>query len=442
MSDPLSERIQQLAQSGQHQSSGSFSLDRARVSLNFASGCDDCLHYWFRFALFYSAPQLRLEWSKREMTLSMDTPGPEPEEMHSLLLHPQLGARYLAMGALAALAQGYHKVVLDSPRGRVCFDGQSPRFYPNERLHRGCKITATHGQSLSRPRLPQLDLGGLQVLVQGQAWSPAPAPRPGLTVIVHGAELAWNGPPLIPPDVPVRFRLDQARLDLMLRQLVQPALSQEQVSQLQQQVEDQLVAAPERTLAQLEWLQLRLFAGQRWPECLRLLKAQPPPRPGQCFAAAYYERLAWLEGDGPTRERADKAWAEDIHWSEVLESGCFPPPEEDWLVPTYGQFRGRLAACAYRHALGLSGERAEADFLQALWSFRRDTLGGNYLLAGCLLRLPPARLPREASHFCSQMLQAAWLGQEATAEMERLTPEQRQRVRDRGLQLENRLQQG
>ncbi|MBT9587364.1 hypothetical protein IV102_28745 [bacterium] len=439
MSEPIAERIEQLAQSGQHQSSGTFSIDLSRVQLTFAAGCDDYLDYWFRFALYYEAPALTTNWSQRQLSLEFAAPGPDLEEMRSLLLHPKLGPRYLGMGVVAALAQGFERVVLETSRGRVSFDGGGHKTDPGQRIHRLCRITATHSNRLSKPRLPNLDLNGLKVLVNGKPWTATPECPAGLTVGLHGATLAWNGPQLLPPDMNWRYQADHAQLDLMLRQLVQPALSPAQVEHLQHNAEQELLGRSGRSLVQLEWLMLRLFRQQRWPECWSLLQNQPQPAVEEFFAAAYFERFSWLEEkmlDSRTfLALAEQAWAGEIRWPEVLESGVVPDLEEDWLVPTYAQFRGRLAALAYRRALGLrGGEKLETDFLQALWTFRRDTLGGNYLLAGCLLRLPAILLP-ESSRFCCEILVAACQGQEASHEMALLTSEQRQRVRSRTLEL-------
>ena len=440
MSDPIAERIEQLAQSGQHQSSGTFSVDLSRVQLTFAAGCDDCLDYWFRFALYYEAPALTLEWSQRQLSLEFAAPGPDLEEMRSLLLHPKLGPRYLGMGVVAALAQGFERVVLETSRGRATFDAGGQKTNPSQRIHRMCRITANHASRLSKPRLPDLDLTGRDVLVNGKPWTAKPKCPSGLSIGLHGATLAWNGPHLVPPDLSWQYQTDHAQLDLMLRQLVQPALSPAQVEHLQHSAEQELLNRSRRSLVQLEWLMLRLFRQQRWPECWSLLQNQPQPSVGEFFAAAYFERFSWLEekmlGSRTFFARAEQAWAGEIRWAEVLDSGVVPDLEEDWLLPTYRQFRGRLAAIAYRRALGLRGsDRLETDFLQALWSFRRDTLGGNYLLAGSLLRLPANQLPAQGSHFCCEILVAACNGQEASLEMDLLSSEQRQRVRSRTLEL-------
>ena len=443
MAEAITDWIQQLAQSGKHQSSGAFSVDLSQLQLRFAHGCDDCLDYWLRFALYYGAPALRLSWRQRRLELEFEASGPDLEELRCLLLHPQLGARYLGMGVVAALHQGYEQVVFESERARASFDGSGQRIDTTRRLRQPlCRLTAEHSSPLRKLRLPDFSRAGIPIWVQERRWSGSGPSYPGLTLILHGAALPWSGPPLIPSDCCLEYPVERARLDVMLARLQQPALDVEQIQELQRKLEEELLARPQRSLAQLEWLMVRLFAQQRWDECWQLLQLQPRPQPGQCFAAAYFERVAWLQRKYQGRSQPDLAgllvlaWGADLHWPEVVDSGSFPELEEEWLRATYRLFRGSLAVCAYRHLLRLSwGEEVQADFLQALFSFRRDTLGGNYLLAGLLLGLRPGQLPRAGTEFCAQLLTAACRGKEATSEWSLLNDSERSRVLSRTLQL-------
>lgn len=408
-------------------------MDLSRVHLQFAPGCDHCLDYWLRFAVFYGAKQLEVSWKKHQWVVEFAAPGPDLEELRALLVHPQLGARYLGMGALAAQAHGAREVVLETSRALVVFDGQGHRVDPTRRLRdKICRLTV-RGR-LGQPTWPDFRHAGLTVRINGQDLAvPAPEPPNGLRLLLHGVALRYQGPPLLPPDTGFEVQLEHGRLDLMLHNL---SLSAEQVEEVQSRLEAVLGAAPQRSLAQLEWLQLRLFASRRWDEALRLARLQPAPHPEEPFAAAYYERMQHLCGLSTC-----DPWRHEPHWQLVLSSGLLPDLEESWLRPTYAQFRGRLAALAYRRALRHSwGETGpDGDFLQALWGFRRDTLGGNYLLAGCLLELRPSQLPRSGADFCLAFLQAALAGQEAGPEMAQLSPEQRGRVAQRTARLAEHL---
>lgn len=418
MSDPLAEHIERLVSSAQPGPSGFFSIDLARVEMAFAAAGDDWLHYWLRFAAYYGADPIELTWDNLGLHLSFCAEGPDCEELRALLLHRQRGPRYLGLGAVAALRQGFASVQLECPRGTLDFALSSSRLQTNLCTRDGmCRLQARRAPG-AHPRLPNFEeFVGRQIVLNGQ---PVPtAPARGLRLLVDGAALAWNGPPLLPPGYNLDWPVDTVVLDARLRRLVRPGLTGPQREELQRRVEQDLLQQETLTPEAREWLLLRLSD----PEQICRLLHSPPPPPDHPLAPAFGERLARSQQQPPPADLW-RDWPQSC-WPALLEQGLAPFPLPDWLRATCSRLPGRET---YAHLLRRSwcGNHLDGPFLQVLLNSRRDTLGGNVLLAEQLLHLLPGQRPAQATAFCRDFLQAAAV--EAASEWMLLDAQEREAV--------------
>ncbi len=415
--DPLSQHIERLIGDARPGPSGVFSLDLARVEMVFRSDGDDWLHYLLRFAAFYGAEPAEVDWDGRSFELRFRSLGPDPEQLRSLLLHRARGPRYLALGMLAAAQQGFEQIALEAPRGSLRLQGGTSQLQEHRRARDGfCRIQAYRNGG----RLPVIENLVFPVFLNG-ASLPRSASGPGLRLLVDGFAFAWDGVPLLPPGGSLDWPVTEVRLDARLRRLVSPALSEEQIGCLQTHFQDRLLGAEEIGPEEAEWLLLRAPEG----EMVRLLSVLPAPPPGHRLAPAYYERRqAWLGELLP--EGLWEAWPEES-WLTLIDQGLAPLAWSDWLRPTWARLPGR-SVYPYLLRRGWRGEHFDACFLQALLQARRDTLGGNVLLAGQLIQLKPAQRPSQATQFCREFLQATLDQSEAHQEWNGLGPAERKFV--------------
>ncbi|MBX3168756.1 MAG: hypothetical protein KF760_15180 [Candidatus Eremiobacteraeota bacterium] len=415
--DPLSQHIERLVAAAQPGSSGVFSLDLARVEIAFQAGGDDWLHYLLRFAAFYGAEPAEIDWDGRSFELRFRSPGPDLEQLRSLLLHRERGPRYLALGMLAAAQQGCVEISLEAPRGRLRLHGSTSQLEENRRSRDGfCRLKAQR----RGPLLPPLDNLVLPVFLNGTPQPRSPS-GPGLRLLVDGFAMAWDGVPLLPPGESLDWPVAEVRLDARLRRLLQPALSEEQIHRLQSYFEAQLLERETIGPEAGEWLLLRA----REQEVASLLARLPEPPAGHALAPAYWERrAAWL--DEPLPAGVWEKWPADC-WPDLLEQGLVPFPLAAWLRPTCARLPAR-PTYAYLLRRSWRGEHFEPAFLQALLQGRRDTLGGNVLLAGQLSQLKAAQRPAQATQFCAEFLRAATRGQEEVEEWSWLSVAEREQV--------------
>jgi len=412
--DPLSAHIESLVAAAQPGPSGVFSLDLARVELVFRAGGDDWLHYWLRFAAFYGAEPAEIDWDGFRFELRFRSPGPDLEGLRGLLLHRQRGPRYLGLGMLAAAQEGFGEIVLEAPRGTLRLEG----LEENRRSRDGfCRLRARRS---ARCRLPRLEDLAMPVYLNGAPLPPSPATRE-LRLIVDGFAFAWNEVPVLPPGESLDWTPAEVRLDARLRRLVPPALADEEIARLQSHFQELLRGREQIEPEAGEWLMLRASG----PEMTDWLSRLPAPPPGHALAPAYFERRqAWL-GE-PLSPQGWDAWPADA-WPRLLEQGLAPFPLPEWLRPTCARLPGRAT---YAHLLRRSwrGEHFDPAFLEVLLRARRDTLGGNVLLAMQLCLLKPAARPAPATEFCREFLEAVCQGQEAGSEWSGLSAAERKQV--------------
>lgn len=418
--DPLAQLIEQLVADAHPGSSGIFSLDLARVELIFQADGEDWLHYLLRFAAFYGADPAEIDWDGRSLELRFRSEGPDLEQLRSLLLHPSRGPRYLALGMLAGAQQGFGQISLEAPRGSLSLQGSASRLEENRCSRDGfCRLRAVRRE---RGPLPQLDDLVLPLFLNG-----APQPRspagPGLRLLVDGFALPWNGLPLLPPGDSLDWPVGEVRLDARLRQLVQPALGPDEVDRLQTGFQQRLLERDQLGPEAVEWLLLRA----RPEEMAERLSHLPAPPRGHALAPAYQERRAhWL---GERLSEAQWAAWPATCWPRLLEQALAPFPLPAWLRPSCARLPGR-AIYPYLLRRSWRGEHFDSALLQALLQARRDTLGGNVLLAMQLVQLKPAQRPGQATGFCREFLYATRDGQEARQEWNLLGLDERRQVED------------
>lgn len=416
--DPLAQHIERLIAEAGPGLAGVFSLDLGRVEQAFRAGGADWLHYLLRFAAFYGAEPAEIDWDGRSFELRFRSDGPELEHLRALLLHRLRGPRYLALGMLAALQQGFTHLCLEAPRGSLRLHDRSTQLDETRRSRDGfCRLTARRSQPGPLPALENLVM---PVFLNGKP-QPRSQGRSGLRLLLDGFAFAWAGSPLLPPGASLDWPVTEARLDAGLLQLVQPALSEAEIGRLQSHFQQQLWERERLEPEAVEWLLLR----GRADEMSQLLLLFPAPPWGHPLAPAYYERRRTWLGE-PLPEGLWAGWPEGC-WPALLEQGLAPFPMDDWLRPTCARLPGRVI---YPYLLRRHGRGCHLDsaLLQALLQARRDTLAGNVLLAEQLVQLQPAQRPASATAFCADFLRAAAEGQEARQEWDSLGPEPRHRV--------------
>lgn len=401
--DPLSEHIERLVADAQPGPAGVFSLDLARVEMVFRPGGDDWLHYWLRFAAFYGAEPAEIDWDGRRFELRFRSQGPELEQLRGLLLHRDRGPRYLALGMLAAIQQGFELCSLEAPYGTLRLDGVTSHLEENRRSRDGfCRLRAQRSRA---SQLPELENLVLPVFLNGR-----PLPRStkggGLRLLVDGFALTWTGIPLLPPGESLDWPVTEVRLDARLRQPVEPVLSPEQIDRLQFAFQEQLLKQEQLAPEAVEWLLVRAD-GQEMRTWLTRLPATPLGHP---LAPAFYERrAAWL-GE-PLPAGLWEQWPAHA-WPQLLDLGLVPFSLPGWLRSTCAGLPGR-ATYPYLLRRSWRGEHFDAPFLHALLQGRRDSLGGNVLLATQLSQMKPGQRPGRATEFCREFLRAAQQGEEA-----------------------------
>ncbi|MBN9416038.1 hypothetical protein ABS71_11135 [bacterium SCN 62-11] len=414
--DPLSEQIQRLISDARPGPSGVFSLDLNRVEMVFRGGGEDWFRYWVSCAAFYGAEEVQVNWNGRALELSFLSIGPEVEELRALLLHRQRGPRYLALGMLAASQQGFDNIVLESPRGQLTVRG----FDETLRSRNGmCRFRA---RASSRAHLPELKSLRFPVMLNGTALPQAP-PGQGLRLLVDGFVFDWQGLPLLPPGEALDWPVCEVRMDARLIQPIHPPLHASEMERLQAHFAAHLLERSTWSPEAVEWLLLRSAAG-RWPELLQRLPAPPDGHP---LSPAYHQRRLFAL-DAPLPPGLWEGWPAES-WPALLENGLAPSPLPLWLLPSCARLPGR-AVYPYLLRASWMGEHFDAPFLQALLSGRRDTLGGNVLLAHQLRQLKPAQRPVEAARFCLDFLQAVVEGRDGLSEWAELSLEERARVRE------------
>lgn len=409
--DALSAQIQRLIDEARPGPAGVFSLDLKRVEMVFGAAGDDWFHYWLRFAAFYGAASAEVVWDGTRFELSFVSPGPDLEELRALLLHRQRGPRYLALGMLAAAQQGLQDIVLEAPHGSLTLEA----FDETRRSRDGlCRIRARFSTRGSLPELVDLRL---PVCVNGRPLPPGREGR-GLRLLVDGFAFDWEGLPLLPPGENLDWSVSEVRLDARLRQLVQPALSEFEVKRLQEHFGEELRRRPQPGPEAVEWLLLRAHPA----EFADLLQQLPAPPADHALAPAYYERRQASLGDS-LPERLWERWPSQC-WPGLLNCGLAPFSLPLWLAPSCARLPGR-AVYPYLLRSSWLGEHFDAPYLQALLSERRDTLGGNVLLAQQLRQLKPAQRPAEAARFCLEFLRAVVKGEETSPEWAPLSADER-----------------
>ncbi|MFN8606732.1 MAG: hypothetical protein U0931_04330 [Vulcanimicrobiota bacterium] len=389
-----SDYIQSLLEEGRPGPSGVFSLELSRVELAFASGGQDWLHYWLRFAHFYWSESFEISWDGRNFSLFLPGPGPDSEGLRALLLDRRRGPRYLALGMLAAAAQGFHQIELECPRGFLRLQGQRSQLDEQRRRRDGgSRLLARRHRALAWPN-SQAFMAPYQLNGQLQQ----PLPGTGLRLLVDGWAFPASGFPLLPPQESLDWPADEAQLDA---RLLNPRLNPEQVKQLQGDFAKQLLARDSWCPETVEWLLLRD------PGLQTRLPVPPQDHP---LYPAYRERQAWLAGESAPRQLW-LDWPESC-WPRLLDQGLAPFGLADWLRDTCRQLPGR-AVYPYLLRHSWRGEHADPDLLSALLAARQDTLAGQVLLASQLKFLRPAQRPARAAQFCRDFLEAARAGQEA-----------------------------
>lgn len=416
--DPLSEHIERLVADAQPGPAGVFSLDLARVEMVFQPGGDDWLHYWLRFAAYYRAESAEIDWDGRSFELRFRSDGPDLEQLRSLLLHRDRGPRYLALGMLAAAQHGFGQIALEAPRGTLRLAGRTSQLEDNLRSRDGfCRLRAQRAQAC---KLPVLENLMLPVLLNG-AVLPRSQGAQGLRLLVDGFAFGWEDVPVLPPGESLDWAVTEVRMDARLRQLVRPALTPQQIALLQSAFQEELAQREWIRPEAAEWLLQRTSIN----EVGHRLESLHPPPPGHALAPAYHERRAACFGE-PLPNGLWESWPADC-WPNLLEVGLVPFTLAEWLRPTCARLPGR-ATYPYLLRRSWRGEHFDALFLQALLQNRRDTLGGNVLLAIQLSQLKPGQRPAQATGFCQEFLWAAARGEEAQSEWISLPPVEREKV--------------
>jgi hypothetical protein len=405
-----SDYIQRLLEEARPGPGGVFSLDLSRVQLVFSAGGGDWLHYWLRFAHFYKADPIRIQWDGRKFDLEFESGGPDPEGLRALLLDRRRGPRYLGLGMLAAAQQGMTQIRLECPWGSLGLEGQRSHLDLERRSRDGtCRLQARSGRGL---KWPGADDFAVPWLLNGKLQKPVPGV--GLRLLVDGWAFIWEGQALLPPGESLDWPVSQADLDARLQT---PRLTQAEIEELQKHFALQLLERCAWTPEAVEWLLLR---------DIQLLWRLPAPPAGHPFYPAYCERRAWLSGQPPLRGLWSE-WPETM-WPGVLDQGMAPFGLPEWLRATCRRLPGRVIY-PYLLRRGWLGEHADPELLSALLAGRQDTLEGQVLLARQLGFLKPGQRPDRAWRFCREFLAATLAGQEAQWQWSRLDPGEQAEIR-------------
>ncbi len=432
MESEVAAHIRQLAEEAHTHSRGVFSMHPEgvyqKLTQGFPSSGLDFLYYWLRAARFFGVEGAALQWTAGgQLKLAWQGNGPSREELQGLALSGSDGTAYLLLGSLCALHQGFSDVQWRFTQGSAHWSPKGPVWNWQERLRiPGFQLQAGGRKPPTSQALPPLpiDLDWNGRTLKRAALPPSRFQTGPLTAgSAHFWVDGWRLPP--PPELqpPTRSQLEipitaderpLVRLDLLCQR---PLAGQGTL--WQQRIWQHLLQQPNWTSDWTEWGRARGFP---------VSHRGSAPCPEDPYAPAYYER-AWLQGDASAeapRTAAWRQWDADHNWELLWQAGCVPWPGPTWLGPTLRSFRSGLARATYRYLLRLQerGPGPDSELLHQLVGYRRDSLGGNYLLAQQLLL--SSRWPRtDWAEFCCQYLQAACRGQEARDQVANLTPDER-----------------
>lgn len=403
-----SDYIQRLLEEGRPGPAGVFSLDLSRIELVFSGAGREWLHYWLRFAGFYTRSTFEVEWDGRHFLLSLEG-GPDLEGLRALLLDRRRGPRYLALGMLAAAQQGFQEIELECPWGHLRLEGRRSHLDEGRRSRDG--ISRLRARSRRPVYWPEVSDFQAPYLLEGQPSKSSPGQ--GLRLLVDGWAFPAQGPQLIPPGESLDWQVEQVNLDALL---LNPRLPTDEIRRMQNHLVSQLLSRPHPRPEVVEWLLLREPGLQ--PE----LPAPPTDHP---LWPAYQERQAWRTGQSAPSQLWD-AWPE-AHWPGLLDQGLAPFDLPEWLRSTCRRLPGRSI---YPYLLRRSwlGEHHDPRLLSSLLADRQDQLGVHVLLARQLGFLKPAQRPARASLFCKEFLQAAQAGLECAEEWSQLESTEKQEI--------------
>ena len=500
--------LEDLRQEGQAESSGQFALDIRKAVEKLAEFFppleSSFLHYWVRFAVFFQAPELVLETAGDQVSLEFAAEGPGVEEVRTLFAQGGIGLRYLQMAVVGALRQGYSQVELRGPSFTAVFQPQQQNLVAQDGPAR-CQLRATRERQLGwlsrlrrwrRPmaafpaqeflfletpvrgvppralEIPALmkltQEPGLQVqAVPSQAsglrcfWTPeqrAPAlfPQPHLpsplsparvVVVVHGANFVSQlDCTLFPAGSWVVIDAPEARLDLSLRQLIEPALAPGDLRAAQERLTGWLcdwVTERPRGLLQLSWetsdwlLDQLLSRGDRdraWEllkDCLAHFSLNEEP-----LSAAILERAALLsrsfepEGAAGLQKQAEQAWEylqelsfqEVVHfdrwnrlhqsWKTIVDAGAVRLPSQPWLERSISALPLGLGLRCYRQIIrdGLGEKRLFPHFGRFLQERHSENLAYHFFQARLFLSQPVLQ-PELLLATCERLLARSSRGQ-------------------------------
>ena len=143
----LDEFLQEIRSEGRPDSSGQFALDIKKAAEKlahfFAPGGRDFLHYWIRFAVYFEAPEISLDETSHEVCLEFSGRGPEAEQVRGIFTQADRGLRYLQMGIIGALHQGYARVELETPVLHAVFLTHDQSLVTTSLLRGQCRLRAT-----------------------------------------------------------------------------------------------------------------------------------------------------------------------------------------------------------------------------------------------------------------------------------------------------------
>ena len=464
-----------LRQEGRADSSGQFALDIRqaveKLAQFFPPSGQDFLQYWVRFAVFYQPPEIWFKTNDGEVSLEFAACGPSEEEVRTLFAQGGMGLRYLQMAVVGALRQGYSQVKLRTPHWVAAFQPEQQSLSPLAGGRETCQLRATRGPQSGmlallrkwRPpkaAFPTQEFLFLETPVRGILRRRREAPQAGLhlpeaapehalglrrflapgqrvptparvVVVVHGAQLPPFDCSLFPAGSCVVIEAPDSRLDLSLRQLIEPALAPDMLRAAQERLEDWLsawVRARPRGLWMLPcevadwWLDRLLLRGDRaqaW-ESLKDGQADLRAKSACPLSAALLERASLLSAafepaSAPGwHSRAQQAWdhleeqsrqlshfARLVQiWESLAQGGCVLP-RPSWLTHSLRDLPLPLAWRCYRQII-----RDSAGGVVTLEDEASDNVAHYYLLARLLLR-HPVKDPALAITACEQLVARA-----------------------------------